>query len=161
MTSTTSRPDTPSCGSSSDCGRDALGTTLGVVRELSAWARDAGSQPSLLTSWPAPPQGVSLVAGSGNPTRRAGPVHVPNAHSPLSLALGKNSVSALAAFTKYHRQGGFNNRHVFLTVLGTRSRRSRCQQTRLLVRTLFLAGRWQLPSCLVAPLLLIRAPISS
>ena len=54
-------------------------------------------------------------------------------------------LSAPAAVTRDHRLRGFNNRRSFLTVLKTKSSRSRCCQGWFLEKPLFLARRW-LPS---------------
>ena len=54
-------------------------------------------------------------------------------------------LSVPAAMTRDHRLRGFNNRCSFLTVLKTKSPRSRCCQGWFLEKPLFLARRW-LPS---------------
>ena len=56
--------------------------------------------------------------------------------------------SAQATIKKYHRLGGLNSRHLFLTALEAGSPRSGCQPVWILVRTLFLVCR-QPPSCCV------------
>lgn len=50
---------------------------------------------------------------------------------------------------KYHRLGGLSSRHLFLTVMEARSPRARCWQIWLLVKALFLAGRWPASLCVL------------
>lgn len=55
------------------------------------------------------------------------------------------SQSVWAAITKHCSLGDLDNRNLFLTVLESRSSRSRCQQGLCLVRVLSLGGKGQVP----------------
>ena len=55
--------------------------------------------------------------------------------------------SCYAAVTKCSGLDGLNNRHLFLTVLDSRSLNSRYWHIQFLVRTLLVAGRWLLSHC--------------
>ena len=56
------------------------------------------------------------------------------------------SLSAWAAITEYHRQGGLNNRHLFLTVLEAGKSKIKVLADSVSGEDLFLVCRW-LPSC--------------
>lgn len=55
----------------------------------------------------------------------------------------------LSRYTEYHRQGGWNNRYLFLIVLKGRRCKIKVLAYFVLVRALFLVYRW-LPSCCVS-----------